>query len=86
MTNKIDPEIAKAIISKYLSNSDGRNSLFKAMVDPIRRSRDYQSVGRRTFLVENIYKYNCSECGMGWDEDDHVHSDIECCAALIHNS
>jgi hypothetical protein len=43
-----------SIISKYLVSSTGRQNLAHSMVAPLRTTRDYQSIGRKTFLVDSL--------------------------------
>lgn len=43
-----------SIISRLLQSFDGRLPLAESMVSPLRRSRDYVAMGRRTFLVEQL--------------------------------
>jgi hypothetical protein len=42
------------IITQALATSEGRSRLAQAMVAPLRARRDYQSIGRRTLLVEQL--------------------------------
>ena len=48
------PELRQQLIQQYLGNPEGRQRLAASLVNPIRRNRDYQSIARRTFLVEQI--------------------------------
>jgi hypothetical protein len=49
------PQITQEqIIRQALESQQGRQRLAQAMVAPIRQRMDYQSVGRRTFLVEQL--------------------------------
>lgn len=50
----ITPEVQNRILSEYLRTSGGRERLAASMVAPLRERRDYQSVARRTFLVEQL--------------------------------
>lgn len=47
-------EEKNAIISMALSSEEGRVSLAQSMVEPIRRSIDYQAVGRKLLLVDDL--------------------------------
>ncbi len=44
----------QAAIQKYLATPDGRNKLAASMTQPLRLRRDYLSVGRKAFLVEQL--------------------------------
>ena len=50
----IDPEARQRIVEEYIRSSEGRARLGQAMIAPLRRNIDYQAVGRRTFLVEQL--------------------------------
>ncbi len=50
----LDNETRQRIISNFLNSVSGREHLAQSMAAPLRRTRDYQSVGRRTFLVEQM--------------------------------
>ncbi len=52
------------IIAEALSTPEGRTALAQAMVEPIRHSLEYQAVGRKLLMVENLeaekrYKEEC---------------------------
>lgn len=42
------------VIGKLLKNAAGRHKLAASMVQPLRFRRDYSSIGRKTFLVEQL--------------------------------
>lgn len=42
------------IIAKYLSTLAGRQKLASAMVSSLRTNIDYQSIGRKTFIIEQL--------------------------------
>lgn len=85
--DEIDPEVARRILDEYLKNPGGRARLGAAMAAPIRRNLDYQSVSRRTLVVDAFGpKHSCRDCGMGWDDDAHVHDDEECAVYRVHES
>lgn len=42
------------ILNRYLANPEGRASLAQSMAAPIRARRDYTSVARRAFLVDQL--------------------------------
>lgn len=41
-------------LSERLRTAEGRAALAREMVQPLRMQRDYTSIGRRTFLVEQL--------------------------------
>ena len=43
-----------AIIAKALSTSTGRTALAQSMVAPIRQALNYDSIGRRLLMVEDL--------------------------------
>jgi hypothetical protein len=47
-------EVKQSIIADYLKTAAGRAKLAASMVQPLRLRRDYTSVGRKTFLVEQL--------------------------------
>ena len=50
----ISNELKQQIISDYIKTADGRAKLAASMTQPLRLRRDYTSVGRKTFLVEQL--------------------------------
>lgn len=44
--------LRNTLISNSLGTSEGRQLLASAMVEPIRRALEYQSIGRRLLMVE----------------------------------
>lgn len=50
----VDNSIKEKIIDRYVGTPGGRRHLASSMVQPLRERRDYSSVGRKTFLVEQI--------------------------------
>ena len=46
--------VKQKMISDYISNPQGRAKLAASMTQPLRLRRDYLSVGRKTFLVEQL--------------------------------
>lgn len=44
----------KSILNQYLGTSAGRARLAQSMVQPLRTRIDYQSIGRKVFLVEQL--------------------------------
>ena len=43
-----------AILSKHIKTAAGRQKIAASMIQPLRKRRDYQSVGRRAFYVEQL--------------------------------
>lgn len=41
-------------LCEYLNTSKGKEALAAAMVQPLRRQLDYNSIGRKTFVVETL--------------------------------
>ena len=54
MTNTVDNAVKQKIISDYIKTPQGRAKLAASMTQPLRLRRDYTSVGRKTFLVEQL--------------------------------
>jgi hypothetical protein len=59
MTNQygvqvVDNSIKERIVDKYIGTTAGRKRLAASMVQSLRERRDYSSVGRKTFLVEQL--------------------------------
>lgn len=50
----IDNAIKQKLISEYIKTPLGRAKLAASLTQPLRRRRDYTSVGRKTFLVEQL--------------------------------
>jgi len=51
---EISNEIKQQIIGEYIKTAEGRRKLASSMTQPLRLRRDYTSVGRKTFLVEQL--------------------------------
>lgn len=52
------------LIRDVISSSVGRRSLASSMIAPIRARMDYQAVGRKTFLVDQMPDPpKCGQCG-----------------------
>ena len=47
-------EVKEKVISEYIKTAAGRQKLAASMIQPLRFRRDYTSVGRRAFLVEQL--------------------------------
>jgi hypothetical protein len=54
MPELISNELKQQIIGEYMKTAAGRAKLAASMVQPLRLRRDYTSVGRKTFLVEQL--------------------------------
>lgn len=52
--NSLTNEQKEAIIAQALNTDEGRVALAQAMVEPIRRSLEYQAVGRKLLLVDEL--------------------------------
>ena len=50
----VDNTIKEQIVDKFIGSSAGRKRLAASMIQPLRERRDYSSVGRKTFLVEQL--------------------------------
>lgn len=50
----ISNERKQEIISKYIKTGAGRQRLAASMIQPLRNRRDYSSVGRKAFYVEQL--------------------------------
>ncbi len=50
----VNNQIKNEIISKYIKTASGRQKLAASMIQPLRRRRDYTSVGRKAFFVEQL--------------------------------
>lgn len=50
----VDNAVKQRIISDYIKTASGRAKLAASMIQPLRTRRDYTSVGRKTFLVEQL--------------------------------
>lgn len=53
-TQQVDSQTRNDIIAKYIVSAEGRKRLATSMIQPLRRRRDYQSVGRKAFYVEHL--------------------------------
>jgi len=51
---KVPNEVKQRVISEYLKTAQGRRKIAASMIQPLRIRRDYSSVGRKTFLVEQL--------------------------------
>jgi hypothetical protein len=54
MADQISNELKQQIISEYIKTAAGRQKLAASMVQPLRLRRDYTSVARKAFLVEQL--------------------------------
>ena len=50
----IDNQTKQEIISQHIRTAAGRQRLARSMIQPLRRRRDYMSVGRKAFFVEAL--------------------------------
>lgn len=54
MSDQASLMMKRAQIERHISTAAGRQKLAASMIQPLRTRRDYTSVGRRTFLVEQL--------------------------------
>jgi hypothetical protein len=52
--SEVSNEVKQQIIADYMKTAAGRSKLAASMIQPLRLRRDYTSVGRKTFLVEQL--------------------------------
>jgi len=50
----VNNQVKNEIISKYIKTAAGRQKLAASMIQPLRRRRDYTSIGRKAFFVEQL--------------------------------
>jgi hypothetical protein len=50
----VDNTIKEQVIDRYIGTSQGRKRIASSMIQSLRERRDYSSVGRKTFLVEQL--------------------------------
>ncbi len=50
----VDNSVKEKVVSELIETQAGRRRLAASMIQPLRDRRDYTSVGRKTFLVEQI--------------------------------
>jgi len=53
-TKNLSDEAKEAVIAQALETDEGRTALAQAMVEPIRRSLEYQAVGRKLIMVDEL--------------------------------
>jgi hypothetical protein len=53
-TKNLSDEAKEAVIAQALETDEGRTALAQAMVEPIRRSLEYQAVGRKLLMVDEL--------------------------------
>jgi HK97 family phage major capsid protein len=54
MSNQLSPAAKSQLIGRFIKTAAGRARLANSMIQPLRLRRDYSSVGRKTFLVEQL--------------------------------
>jgi HK97 family phage major capsid protein len=54
MNPNVNTAVKQKIIADYIQSAAGRQKLAASMTQPLRLRRDYMSVGRKTFLVEEL--------------------------------
>jgi HK97 family phage major capsid protein len=50
----VDNQTKQEVIGQYIRTAAGRHRLAASMIQPLRRRRDYSSVGRKAFFVEAL--------------------------------
>lgn len=50
----VDNTLKEQTVDRFIGTSAGRKRLAASMIQPLRERRDYSSVGRKTFLVEQL--------------------------------
>ncbi len=50
--NGLSDQEKEMVIAQALETDEGRTALAQAMVEPIRRSLEYQAVGRKLLMVD----------------------------------
>jgi hypothetical protein len=50
----VDNQTKQEVIGQYIRTAAGRHRLAASMIQPLRRRRDYTSVGRKAFFVESL--------------------------------
>lgn len=50
----VDNTLKEQFVDRFIHSSAGRKRLAASMIQPLRDRRDYSSVGRKTFLVEQL--------------------------------
>lgn len=50
----VDNSIKEQVVDRFIGSPAGRRRLAASMIQPLRERRDYSSVGRKTFLVEQL--------------------------------
>lgn len=54
MASRISNAQKQQVVSKYIQSAEGRRKLAASMIQPLRTRRDYTSVLRKAFLVEDL--------------------------------
>lgn len=67
---------AERILEEYLKNPPPVRQ-YNPFTSPLRRGLDYSSVGRKTFLVDDL-GFICEQCGFRHQDKNYVHSNEEC--------
>src|ERR1035437_9419804 len=52
--NSVSDNEKEMVIAQALETDEGRVALAQAMVEPIRRALEYQAVGRKTLLIDEL--------------------------------
>jgi len=57
------------LIAEYVKTSEGRTKLAQAMVQPIKRVLDYESLGRKAFLVQKLPETKATTYSAEWADE-----------------
>lgn len=79
-SSPIDEEKKKEILSKFMNTQFPKIDP-SPFIDPIRKSIDYQSAVRKTFIVEEIFI--CERCGMPEDHKGEHAEDKSLCDSMM---
>lgn len=52
--SQLNNKVKQKMIQRNIKTASGRKKLAASMIQPLRTRRDYSSVGRKTFLVEQL--------------------------------
>lgn len=76
--NTTIPKRISGILAKYLSTSQGRQSIAAAMAAPIRRSLDYQGFARRALVIDQLPQNDLSSYDKDIDVSAIILNDDKC--------
>lgn len=79
-------KLKQDLVNRLIGSQEGRRKLAQSMIAPIRQRLDYTSVGRKTFLVDEIWAFVCPDCGFRHVDKDYQHPYEECVANGVMES